>query len=212
MREVQLVWDAHPEQTTVFGGLTSVLESMEVLSHLEIAEDGVRQIIAPEFLPGKSIEDLEDLSFLKVEEHFEANGTMVVWNSHPLVSMASKVDNIHILPPYGLANNEVKLTIRGLPQTVAAFVKLCRMSLPPKHIRVQTVRQPESFLKELLSSRQYDCFHLASKHGLYHGKEGVTLQFLADMLGIARSTFQEHLKAAENAILAQTSLDLLEEA
>ena len=51
MREVQLVWDAHPEQTTVFGGLTSVLESMEVLSHLEIAEDGVRQIIAPEFLP-----------------------------------------------------------------------------------------------------------------------------------------------------------------
>lgn len=210
MREVQLVWDAHPEQPTVFGGLTSVLESMEVLSHLEIAENGVRQIIAPEFLPGKSIQDLEALSYLEVEENFEANGTMVVWNSHPLVSMASTVDNIHILPPYGLANNEVRLTIRGLPHTVAAFVKLCRMSLPPKHIKVQTVRQSESFLKELLSSRQYECFSLASENGLYDGKEGVTLQFLADVMGIARSTYQEHLKAAESAILAQTSQDLQE--
>ena len=212
MREVQLVWDAHPEQTTVFGGLTSVLESMEVLSHLEITESGVRQIISPVFLPGKSIKDLEALSYIIVEEVFDANGTMVIWNSHPLVSMASTVDNIHILPPYGLANNEVRLTIRGLAQTVAAFVRLCRLSLPPKHIKVQTVRQSESFLRELLSTRQYDCFNLASNNGLYEGKEGVTLQYLADLMGIARSTYQEHLKAAESAVLAQISRDLQEEA
>jgi predicted DNA binding protein len=42
---------------------------------------------------------------------------------------------------------------------------------------------------------------LAVKHGFYNEPKAITMQALADILGIARSTYQEHLQSAEQAVL-----------
>ena len=42
---------------------------------------------------------------------------------------------------------------------------------------------------------------LALKHGYYDEPKAITMQALADILNIARSTFQEHLQSAEQAVL-----------
>ena len=208
MREVQLVWDTTSDPLGIFQGLSDVFSSMKVLCHLEITETGIRQILEPTFQPGKGVEDVAALPYFDVESTFE-NNTLVVWNTHPLVRMATAAENIQILPPYELAEGEVRITVRGLPETVGNFVRLCRQSMPPKHIKVQRVVESGDELEDRLTKQQFACFKVAAEHGYYQQKEGVTLQYLADLQGVSRSTLQEHLKSAERAILEQTALDLV---
>jgi hypothetical protein len=211
MREVMLVWDATTDPLGIFHGLTEVCSSIKVLCHLEIGESGVRQILEPEYQPGKGIDDVAALPYFDVESVFE-NNTLVVWNSHPLVKMATVAENIHILPPYELADGEVRITVRGLPETVGQFVRMCRQTLPPKHIKVQRMVESGDELEDRLTAQQFACFKSAAEHGYYQQKEGVTLQFLADLQGVSRSTLQEHLKSAERAILERTALGLINDA
>jgi len=208
MREVQLVWDTTTDPLGIFQGLNEVFCSMKVLCHLEIADTGIRQILEPTFQPGKGVEDVAALPYFDVESTFE-NNTLVVWNTHPLVRMATAAENIQILPPYELVDGEVRITVRGLPDTVRNFVQLCRQTIPPKHIKVQRVVDGGDGLEDLLTEQQYACFKVAAEQGYYQQKQGVTLQFLADLQGVSRSTLQEHLKSAERVILGQTALDLV---
>jgi len=208
MREVQLVWDTTTDSLGIFQGLNEVFCSMRVLCHLEITDTGIRQILEPTFQPGKGVEDVAALPYFDVESTFE-NNTLVVWNTHPLVRMATAAENIQILPPYELVDGEVRITVRGLPDTVRNFVQLCRQTIPPKHIKVQRVVDGGDELEDRLTEQQYACFKLAAEQGYYQQKQGVTLQYLADLQGVSRSTLQEHLKSAERVILGQTALDLI---
>lgn len=208
MREVQLVWDTTTDPLGIFQGLNEVFCSMRVLCHLEIADTGIRQILEPTFQPGKGVEDVAALPYFDVESTFE-NNTLVVWNTHPLVRMATAAENIQILPPYELVDGEVRITVRGLPDTVRNFVQLCRQTIPPKHIKVQRVVDGGDELEDRLTKQQYACFKVAAEQGYYQQKQGVTLQYLADLQGVSRSTLQEHLKSAERVILGQTALDLI---
>jgi len=208
MREVQLVWDTASDPLGIFQGLNDVFFSLRVLCHLEIAETGIRQILEPTYQPGKGVEDVAALPYFDVESAFE-NNTLVVWNTHPLVQMATAAENIQVLPPYELADGEVRITVRGLPETVGSFVRLCRQSMPPKHVNVRRVVDSGDELGNRLTKQQFACFKVAAEHGYYQRKEGVTLQYLADLQGVSRSTLQEHLKSAERVILEQTALDLV---
>ena len=157
MREVQLVWDTTSDPLGIFQGLSDVFSSMKVLCHLEITETGIRQILEPTFQSGKGVEDVAALPYFDVESTFE-NNTLVVWNTHPLVRMATAAENIQILPPYELAEGEVRITVRGLPETVGNFVRLCRQSMPPKHIKVQRVVESGDELEDRLTKQQFACF------------------------------------------------------
>ena len=63
------------------------------------------------------------------------------------------------------------------------------------------IRSHESGLEQALTPRQHECYALAIEHGFYEDPKTITMQALADLLGIARSTFQEHLQSAEQAVL-----------
>ena len=75
------------------------------------------------------------------------------------------------------------------------------MFLAPAEIRVSDVRSQENGLQAALTARQFECYSLALKHGYYQQPKAITMQALADILEIARSTFQEHLQSAEQAVL-----------
>ena len=210
MRVVTLTWSREALGTTSFSQLDETVQKLSIMGHLNITKDGVRQIAMPIYRDGKSSEDMEAIEFITVEQHLNEreSDALVIWNEHPLVLLASGTENIHILPPYEYENGSITVTVRGLPDAISTFVNLCKAFLPPDKISVQNIQQQDELFKELLTNRQYECITLASQHGYYEHERKVTIQGLAEAMNIACSTFQEHLQAAEEAILRWSSEQL----
>lgn len=196
-------WSKTTLATTEFRELDEIVSNLKVMGHLAVEPSGVRQIVLPTYQEGKSVADLDGLDFISVEQKLNERDSdaVVIWNRHPLVCLASNTENIHILPPYEFDDGAISVTIRGLPESISRFVKLCKVVLEPDEVRVQNVRNNTDEITAILTPRQNDCFTLASKHGYYKEPKQVTIQGLAEYMDIARSTYQEHLQGAEQAIL-----------
>lgn len=203
MREVSLTWEAASLAETDLSELNDVVDNLTFVANLLITPDGVRQVILPSFKEGKTADDLNSISYIEVEQRFsdrEGEG-LVVWNTHALVCLASSTGNIHVMPPTVLEGGNLTLTVRGLPDAISTFVKMSKAFFPPASVRVSDIRSHESGLEQALTPRQHECYALAIEHGFYEDPKTITMQALADLLGIARSTFQEHLQSAEQAVL-----------
>jgi len=118
-----------------------------------------------------------------------------------LVRLATTTENIHILVPCLYEDGGFTLTIRGLPDAVARFVRLSKTLIPPSTVTVQHLEKKLEGFKDHLTPRQLECFLLAAQHGYYDDPKRITMQGLAEVKGIARSTFQEHLNMAEQTAL-----------
>ena len=68
MREVKLTWSSENLSMSDFSPLCEICSSMEVLGHLDVSEQGVRQLVKVSFLPDKGIEDLSSVDFLSSRE------------------------------------------------------------------------------------------------------------------------------------------------
>ncbi|MGB1588045.1 MAG: helix-turn-helix domain-containing protein [Poseidonia sp.] len=211
MREVTLRWEKAALSHTAMAALDDVVECLTIMGNLMISTDGVRQLVKPTFRDGKGPNDLDELDFFTVEQELSERegGALVVYNTHPLVRLAANTENIHILVPCDYDNGNFTITVRGLPKAVASFVRLSEAIIPPASVRVQTLSEDKEELANLLTTRQYECFDLAAKHGFYDEPKRITIQGLAEVKGIARSTFQEHLNAAEQAVLRWASSRLI---
>ncbi len=203
MREVTLRWERASLAATSMGALDNIVQRITIMGNILINEEGIRQIMLPEFREGMGPNDLNDIDFLDVEEELsEGNsGALVVFNSHPLVRLATNTENIHILVPCDYENGNFTITVRGLPTAVAGFVRLSEAIIPPASVRVRTISESKDELSTILTQRQFECFELAGKHGFYEQPKRITIQGLAEVLGIARSTYQEHLNSAEQVVL-----------
>lgn len=203
MREVSLAWDEASLAQTDLAQLNEVVDSLTFVANLLITPEGVRQVIIPTYKEGKTADDLSNISYLDVEQRFsdrEGEG-LVVWNTHALVCLASSTGNIHVMPPTTLERGNLTLTVRGLPDANGTFVKMSKVFFPPASVRVSDIRSHENGLEQALTRRQYECYALALEHGFYQEPKAITMQALAGILGIARSTYQEHLQSAEQAVL-----------
>lgn len=203
MREVSLTWEEESLAETDLAELNEVVSDLTIVANLLITPEGVRQIVLPSYKEGKTSADLNNISYLDVEQRFsdrEGEG-LVVWNTHALVCLASSTGNIHVMPPTTLEGGNLTLTVRGLPDAIGTFVKMSKVFFPPASVRVSDIRSHESGLEQGLTPRQYECYALAIEHGFYQEPKAITMQAMADLLGIARSTFQEHLQSAEQAVL-----------
>ena len=203
MREVSVSWDREVLQSTDLALLDDVVERLSFIGNLLITPEGVRQIILPVYKDGKSADDLEALPYIRIEQRVnEREGdALVVWNTHALVCLASTTENIHVMLPTEYENGELTLTVRGIPQAISSFVKLSKTIFPPAGVRVRDILEEGNNLSNVLTQRQNECYALAIQHGFYDQPKGITIQALADVLGIARSTYQEHLQSAEHAVL-----------
>ena len=55
--------------------------------------------------------------------------------------------------------------------------------------------------KKMLTEKQKQALELAIKHEYYSWPKGITLEQLAEKIGVSRSVFQEHLRKAEEKIM-----------
>lgn len=207
MREVTLSWGRDALSHTSLAQLDEVVERLAIMGNLLITSEGVRQIVVPVYREGKGVEDLTKIDFIDVEELVnERDGdALVVWNTHPLVCLASSTENVHVLVPSEFVNGGIDITIRGLPKAVADFVRLSQAFIPPGNVKVRDITEQKDILSELLTQRQIECFQLAARYGYYEEPKAITIQALAEIMDIARSTYQEHLQSAEQTVLRWVS-------
>ena len=203
MREVTMAWNRADLAGTPMAALDDIVQRLSITGNLLINSEGVRQLLAPVYREGKGVDDLGALPFLEVEQVLNKNGgdALVAFNTHPLVRLATTTENIHILVPCLYEDGGFTLTIRGLPDAVARFVRLSKTLIPPSTVTVQHLEKKLEGFKDHLTPRQLECFLLAAQHGYYDDPKRITMQGLAEVKGIARSTFQEHLNMAEQTAL-----------
>ena len=207
MREVTLSWERDALAHTSLAQLDEVVERLAIMGNLLITSEGVRQIVVPVYRDGKGVEDLANIDFIDVEEQVNERDSdaLVVWNTHPLVCLASATENVHVLVPSEFVDGGIDITIRGLPKAVADFVRLSKAFIPPGNVKVRDITDQKDTLAELLTQRQHECFKLAAQYGYYEEPKAITMQALAEIMDIARSTYQEHLQSAEQAVLRWVS-------
>lgn len=77
--------------------------------------------------------------------------------------------------------------------------------LTKKRLHVQPLLNTKSVAVPALLSgvtdKQLDALILASRHGLYDSPRATTAAAIADAVGLSRSTFEEHLRKAENKMM-----------
>ena len=104
MREVQLVWDEPTVSNTEFGKIIETTSWFEVIAHLEVTKQGVRQLVKVKLRENMSIEQLNEISFLEIEGPMNPyplpepgqEGYIVAWNNHQLTVSAIGFDSIHL--------------------------------------------------------------------------------------------------------------------
>ena len=203
MREVTLRWEREALASTSMAALDEIVSRLSILGNLHISPDGVRQLITPVYREGKTVDDLTAIEFIEVKDVLSEReqNAVVIFNTHPLVRMATNTEDIHILVPCAYENGAFTITVRGLPKAVAQFVRLTEAFIPPTHVKVQNITEQVDGLAEVMTQRQLECFALAAKHGYFEEPKRITVQGLAEVMGVARSTYQEHLSSAEQAAL-----------
>ena len=203
MREVTLKWDKESLASTSMAKLDTIVSKLSILGNLLITPQGVRQILLPEYREGFGHHDLNTIDFFAIEEHeLNPNGkAIVVFNTHPLVLLAASTSNIHIMVPCEYEDGNFTITLRGIPQAVATFVRMSEAIIPTAMVKVNTLMEGKNEWEDHLTTRQVECFSLASELGYYEQPKRINIQGLSEVMGIARSTFQEHLRGAEQASL-----------
>lgn len=203
MREIHLRWTAQTVASSEYAPIASIAHSLEVVGHLDIGEDGIRQLISPSFCEGKGPEDLNEVPFLKVESVLGVGngGHLVVWNSHPLSIAAIKFPDIHILPPYTYGGEGISIKVRGVPSGISDFLKIARKILPPDMVKVVEIESNTSIVESLLTERQIECMKMAVRSGYYEHPKRINLRELAELMETPRSTLQEHLSRAEISLM-----------
>ena len=64
MREARMKWSKESILTSEFSKIAGICDTIEVLAHLDVKPEGVRQLVRASFSDEKSPTDLDELSFL----------------------------------------------------------------------------------------------------------------------------------------------------
>lgn len=207
MREARMKWSSDAIANSDFSKIGSICDSIEVLAHLDVKPDGVRQLVKASFYEGKGAKDLDTLGFIEVEsDSTDINSTgqtqqLVIWNSHPLSVEAIRFDNIHILPPYTFGGEGIDIGIIGTLEGVSGFLKTARNVFPPSKVIVSDRREAKELISEMMTEKQFEIVKFAAQAGYYQNPRKTTLKEIAEMLDKPKSTIQEHLKNAESRLI-----------
>ncbi|MEC7743731.1 MAG: helix-turn-helix domain-containing protein [Candidatus Thermoplasmatota archaeon] len=214
MRRVSLRWNISSLRGSKdVSRILEIVDSVEVLGHLAVREDGVVQLAEIRLREGKELEEISSIEWLEVIEiHEEDDGVIVVslLCTHPFAKSAIELSNIHVQPPYGIDSERgMEMRMSGLSGSIRRFVSLLRMVMPPDKISVHSIRENETNgWTSDLTERQREVISLAIKMGYYDPNSNVKLKDIADELDMARSTLGEHIKRAEYEIMKKVREDL----
>ena len=204
MQVVHLHWNRAKLAGTGVDELLVPCSKVEVVAHLAISENGVRQLLRCDFREGYGPEDLSNSEFLTFESILNSdngNAPVVVFNTHPLVMGSIEFTDVAVIPPYTFSEEGVAISLKGIPAGISNFLSMTREIMAPDSIRVVNEEEVDVGPRTLLGERQWEVVQAAVQWGYYNDPREVSLRQMADRLGMARSTIGEHLHNAEAALM-----------
>lgn len=214
MRKVSIRWNIN----SLYGSdeisqILSLVHSIEILGHLSVTNKGITQLSEIKLRQNVSLEDISKLKYFQVIDKYEEDEDGILVSllcTHPLAIMGIEMANIHLQTPYKLCSEMgMELRISGISDSVRKFVSVVRESMPPDKISVQSIKGDiGNGWTDELTSRQKEIISYAAYRGYYDTESKTTLKYLADELGMARSTLGEHIQRAESMILRKAIEDL----
>jgi len=204
MQVVHLHWNRSKLAGTGIDELLVPCSKVEVVAHLSISENGVRQLLRCDFREGFGPEDLSNSEFLTFESILHGdngNAPVVVFNTHPLVLGSIEFTDVAVLPPYTFSEEGVAISLKGVPAGISNFLSMTREIMPPDSIRVVNEEEIDIGPQTLLGERQWEVVQAAVQWGYYDNPRGVSLRQMAERLDMARSTIGEHLHNAEATLM-----------
>ncbi len=214
MRRVTLRWNLSSLQgSKEISNILKIVDSIEVLSHLSVTQEGVLQLAEIRLKENKKLEDISEISWLEVREILEEEDDSFVVSllcSHQFAKSAIELSNIQVYPPYGIDSvRGMELRMSGLSDSVGRFVSILRVVLPPDKISVNSIRNAErSGWTDGLTDKQKQVISYAIRNGYFDPDSKIKLKDIAEGLGMARSTLGEHMKRAEYEIMKKVAEDL----
>ncbi len=204
MQVVHLQWNRPKMAQSGFDDLLIPCTRVEVVAHLSVTKNGVRQLLRCDFREGFGPENLSDSEHLTFETtlHGEEGETpVVVFNTHPLAIAGVDFPDIAVLPPYTFSEEGISITLRGVSSGISKFLALAREIMPPDKVKVINEDAGENGPQSLLGDKQWDVVQAAVQWGYYDDPKGVSMRQMAERLNMARSTLGEHLHNAEATIM-----------
>lgn len=116
---------------------------------------------------------------------------------YPIIEVGSDIHYTVVAP----SRDRLRASVERLEEEEGATVDVGRVS--EVHGDAIDVNVSLSSLTGQLTPRQLEALLLAVKHGYFETPRRVEAEDLAEQLGIGRSTFQEHLRKAEQALLGR---------
>ena len=71
MREVTLTWEEASLAKTDLVELIDVVDGLTFVANLHITPEGVRQVVLPSYKEGKTVDDLDQIPYVEVEQHLD---------------------------------------------------------------------------------------------------------------------------------------------
>lgn len=214
MRKVSIRWNINSlHGSDEISQILSLVHSIEILGHLSVTNRGITQLSEIKLRQNTSLEDISKLKYFQVIDKYEEDEDGILVSllcTHPLAIMGIEMANIHLQTPYKLCSEMgMELRISGISDSVRKFVSVVRESMPPDKISVQSIKGDiGNGWTDELTSRQKEIISYAAYRGYYDTESKTTLKYLADELGMARSTLGEHIQRAESMILRKAIEDL----
>jgi len=143
------------------------------------------------------------------DEGNENRTTLVIDTPKPVTRMLGKIEEagMTLLPPIVWQDGKVRLRLLALCEVDPVKVRSvlpgaileAKSSLGPREIDAEL--SSSGLLLPSLTKKQAKAVLAALESGYYESPRRVTTEDVAVSLGVARSTFEEHLKAAESKII-----------
>ena len=216
MQVVHLHWNRPKMALSGFGDLLIPCTRLEIVAHLSVSENGVRQLVRCDFREGFGPEDLSNSEHLTFETelhsgngqqprqdslHLKGAPPIVVFNTHPLAIASIDFPDIAVLPPYTFSEDGISITLRGVPRGISEFLALANEIMPPDSVKVVNEEEDDNSPRNLLGERQWEVVQAAVQWGYYDEPKGVSIRQMSERLKMARSTLGEHLHNAEATIM-----------
>ena len=201
---VHLHWNRPKMALSGFGDLLIPCTRLEIVAHLSVSENGVRQLVRCDFREGFGPEDLSNSEHLTFETALHGDSEsqpIVVFNSHPLAIASIGFPDIAVLPPYTFSEDGISISLRGVPKGISSFLALANEIMPPDSVKVVNEEEGEDGPRSLLGDRQWEVVQAAVQWGYYDEPKGVSMRQMSERLNMARSTLGEHLHNAEATIM-----------
>jgi len=194
-----------------FDFLLEKVESIELLELIKIDfEKRIKMAIsAINMKEGHNIEEIEMPHYVEIFNVLEKKGNryicLIKVKYFKNLSSLAKKFNIDIIwdTPSIINKEKMVVSVSGSEENLKKILELFKQVAQVNKISLVKSTYKEQSILSCLTDKQKEIFVAAKKNGYYDYPRKINSERLANKIGLGRATVVEHIRKAENRIMAQ---------